>query len=139
MAATVATTRLRRRTAEKGAAHPKMRPARPHPTQSPATTAKMPPAMLWCKIAPMGDSTADIASGGTEGLRLSTSQSFPGRRQAMAASPKASTPPTTMPLRQLRPAPMKVDAVESTGEMATSSTQATAHPQPTAKRMSQLS
>lgn len=34
---------------------------------------------------------------------------------------------------------MKVDVVEIIGEMATSSTQATAHPQPTAKRISQLS
>ena len=95
--------------------------------------------MLWCRTAPTGDSTAAVARRGMAGARPPSHRGHARLRQEVAAAAKASKLPMTMPLRQVRPPSMKVDVVEITGEMATSSTQATAHPQPTAKRISQLS
>lgn len=62
-----------------------------------------------------------------------------GREPSIAMAANVISAPATRPLRHVIPLSINVDAVETTGERATSSIQATAHPQPTAKRISQLS
>ena len=94
---------------------------------------------LLCRSAPVGESRAAATRKGTVGEGLAGMFRTRSREPRIAMAANAIRAPATRPLRHVTPLSINVDAVEITGEMATSSTQATAHPQPTAKRISQLS